>query len=315
MIEDICLFPLPALKESLLAVFNLCLDESGKLAKSDYTCLCGYVAHQLTWSRFNSEWDRHRLRWGIPPIHMSRIYAPETSDKNDGWTAIRKQWGSDWEDKRTVMMREFAGVIERSGLVGVGIVVDAAYFRTIPDLHLRKNTHTSDPNVFAFQDALMTTLEKVQVVDQYSPIGLIIDDGEDSAFAYYDLLKNLKQHPDGGMFQKMKERFHAISFVNDASFPGVQAADLFAYTARRFMIDRMGKPPELLTDPEDVFVKITSYGMHQPKLWDKSKLETLAQGNLRTHEERKREIAEAELRRDDEEDSIGDAGGVETPGD
>jgi hypothetical protein len=63
------------------------------------------------------------------------------------------------------------------------------------------------------------------------------------------------------MFQKLRKGIHGIAFVNDESFPGVQAADVIAYESRRLMVDEMKDPN---TQPSELLKPLTLGLTHQP---------------------------------------------------
>jgi len=106
-------------------------DESGKTTncRAEYVSLCGYVGHQSEWHRFGMEWQHFLIRWEIPPIHMSQIMSDQPKDA--AWAAVRKRWGTLWEHRRDLMLEELAGVIGRSCVAGVGVVIDSSCFRNL----------------------------------------------------------------------------------------------------------------------------------------------------------------------------------------
>src|SRR5208282_6567447 len=83
---DFGLLPEPAESEEWMAHFHIYGDDSGKLAKDDYTSFCGYVGHISEWQRFSLEWNNCRLRWEVPPLHMARVMFPDRKD--DAWKEI-----------------------------------------------------------------------------------------------------------------------------------------------------------------------------------------------------------------------------------
>jgi hypothetical protein len=118
-------------KDGWMAVYLMYVDESGKLSGKDpkYTCLCGYIGHHLEWQNFTLLWNRCRFRHSVPPIHMSRIMSPD--NKNDAWKRKKEEWGDLWVEKRDRLLEELAEIVAGSGIVCVGIVVDAAAYKRI----------------------------------------------------------------------------------------------------------------------------------------------------------------------------------------
>ncbi len=172
-----------------MAYFQIYVDESGKLSgKSDCTSLCGYVGHSQEWERVGMEWTACRLKYGVPSVHMSRIANPDSKD--DKWKEIKDKWRDTWESRRDRMLDEFATIIQRASIACVGAVIDAnAYGRirteqgcTLPQ---------KDSNVFAFHHTIMRGLEKIETVDKFSPVSIVVDDDQENAFGYYELLERV----------------------------------------------------------------------------------------------------------------------------
>ncbi len=249
-----------------MAAFHIYADESGKLSgKSDYTSFCGYVAHISEWQRFSLEWNNCRFRWGVPPVHMSRIMSPESKD--DAWKETQEKWGSEWESKREIMLDDFAATIRSAQVVCIGAVVAANHFRSLPDSEFKKLSR--DPLFLSFQRLVMQGIEKTEIIDKHSPISIVIDDDEQYAMGCYKWLNELKKD---SRFQKVKDRIHSICFVNDADYPGIQASDMIAYEARRLMVEKM---KDSNVKPSQLFNSLTLYGIHRPVLIGPSALDEL----------------------------------------
>ncbi|SRR5713101_5068726 len=212
-----------------MGVFHIYADASGKVAKSDYTSFCGYVGHVSEWYRLTSEWETCRFKWQVPPIHMSPIMYPE---RDAEWLKVRTEWGKQWEPKRDAMLEDFAGIIRRANVVCVGAVVDATHFNKIADADPDFKKLFQDTMYLALHTVVTKGIEKTEVVDKHSPITLVLDDDPEYSIMCYRLVQALKRDKP-----KVKERIHGVAFVNDQSFPGVQAADVVAYEARRLMVE------------------------------------------------------------------------------
>ena len=114
-----------------MAYYRITADESGKLnSKADYTSFCGYIALWSEWIRFEMEWESCLFKWGVPPIHMAKIYRPESDEQ---WAKVKDKWATNWESERDRMLLEFASIVNTSQLVGIGGVVDSAHFRSLPN--------------------------------------------------------------------------------------------------------------------------------------------------------------------------------------
>ncbi len=90
-----------------MAIFHVYLDDSGKFADSDYTCLCGYVGKASEWERFSERWDSFRFENSLPPVHMKDIMA-----FNDEWLKKKKSWGGKPEDERDRVLLKLARIVK-----------------------------------------------------------------------------------------------------------------------------------------------------------------------------------------------------------
>ena len=254
-----------------MAVFHIYIDESGKLSgKTDFTSLCGYVGHAAEWERFNKEWDTCRFKWQVPPLHMARVTSPER--KEDQWTAKMREWGDYWEPKRDAMLSDFAAVIATPNIACIGAVVDANAYRTVQQEFNGILEH-KDSNVFSFHDVIMGSLRKIETVDGYSPVSIVIDDDPENALGYYSLLNVLRAH-ENSEFSRVKQRIHGICFCNDASYPGIQAADMVSFTARHMKILEKDDKPL----PVERYGQLTHKGIHQPRFYTERVLRQIAEG-------------------------------------
>jgi hypothetical protein len=266
-------------------MFRIYGDESGKMsAKADRTSFCGYVAHQSIWEAFSIHWDSCRFKWGLPPIHMARIRNPESKD--DEWKKLKGAWGeSDWNAKIPIILRELGEIVRESRIACVGAVVDSQHFRELAGKDKLFKKAYKDPIHMAFHYFIMGAIDKVEVVDTSSPIGVVIDNDKEFAMACYKQLESFKSmadnpHPLRSRFARVKQRVHSMCFVDDASFPGVQAADMIAYEARRLMVERMTNPDA----KSELFDDLTFMRVHQPKFFTAAVLDSLQVGNPVTEE-------------------------------
>jgi hypothetical protein len=269
---ELGVLPEPVEPEEWMATFHIYGDESGKLHQSEYTSFCGYVAHISVWQGFAAAWNNGRFRWQIPPLHMARIMFPDSKD--DEWKKVKADWGTSWETKRDAMLLEFAQLVRHSGVACVGAIVDSKHFRLVADREPDFKKLYKDPIYMALHTFVMRGIDKTEVIDKHSPIGIVVDEDEEFAMGVYHhfcgLRKNLdeqikKTHDKAtsDSIARFMERIHAISFVNDASYPGIQAADMIAYEARRLMVER-AKNPDFTSELYD---ELTFLRQHQPKFY------------------------------------------------
>jgi hypothetical protein len=141
-----------------------------------------------------------------------------------------------------------------------------AHFRSLPDSEFKRVVR-QDPLFLAFHQVVLRGIEKTEVVDRYSPIGIIIDDDRESSLSCYKMLHTLKQ-----TFPKVRERISSISFANDMAYPGIQAADMLAYESRKLMVE-LKKDSEYM--PSDLWQSLTLLGINQPLFYSPAILDML----------------------------------------
>lgn len=166
---------------------------------------------------------------------MAPLMYPERS-KDETWKKIKAKWGADWEARRTLLLQDIARIIGSAQLVAVGAVVDVAHFRSLPDSQFKREVQ-SDPLFLAFHQVVMRGIEKTEMIDKCSPIGIVIDDDRESSISCYKMLHTLKQ-----TYPKVRERVSFVGFGNDIRYPGIQASDVLAYEARNFLVKRKEDP-------------------------------------------------------------------------
>ncbi len=264
-----------------MAVFHIYGDESGKLsAQADYTSFCGYVAHASTWQAFAEMWNNCRLKWQVPPIHMSRIMFPDSKD--DAWKQVKDKWGESWAIKRNDLLGELAEIVRSSGIVCVGAIVNAKHFRLVADSDPAFKKLYRDPIHMAFHTFVMRGIDKIEVIDKHSPIGIVVDDDEEFGMQIHQQFNTLKKNLDSELqkthdervrdsIRRAKNRLHAISFVNDDSYPGVQVADMIAYEARRIMVERLTQPDATSA----LYDELTFGRSNQPKFYSAENIDDL----------------------------------------
>ena len=251
-----------------MATFLIYLDDSGKHAnpKNKYTAICGYVAHATEFNRFSQEWMNCRHVWGAPPVHMSAIMYP---DRDPEWQKLKDVWGPTWEGKRDQMLKEFGAIVRGCNVVCVGAVVDAEHYRSMPQ---DKFVSDHTPVSFAFQHAVIRAMQKIEVTDKHSPISIVIDDNREDSIRCYELLATLRN-----LLPAVRERIDGICFVNDRSYPPIQAADMIAYESRQLM---EAKAKNADCEPSDLYHLLTRWGIHQPSLYTPELLDRWHEGCL-----------------------------------
>jgi hypothetical protein len=277
----LCGLPIPVEPEEWMAIFHMYGDESGKGHQSDYTSFCGYVGHTSVWQGFSELWHRLQMKWQVPAIHMGRIMNPDKKD--DAWKKIKTDWGVTWERKRDLMLAEFSQLIRNSPIVSIGAIVDSAHFRKVADANEDFKKLYRDPIFMALHTFIFRGIDATEVIDKSSPIGIVIDEDEEWSARLYEHFINLRKNLDDQIMgthsetekesiARFRKRIHAVSFVNDVSYPGVQAADMISYEARKIMVARM-------TDPEatsELYDDLTFLRSNQPKFYRPEVIDSLS---------------------------------------
>lgn len=246
-----------------MAHFHVYGDESGKLGKSEYTSFCGYVGSASEWQRVSVEWNDCRLRWGVPPIHMRAIVCPDRDP--EGWLKIQKQYGSQWEETRSRILREFSLIIQRASVACIGAVVDSGHFDAMRDSKFKQEA--KNPHYLAFHELVMAAIEKTEKIGFTESISIVLDDDQEYSVECYKILESLK-----ATFATIRERIVGICFVNDVAYAPIQAADMVAFESRRLMVERKSAPD---TPPSDILRALTMGLYHMPKFYNASTLDGL----------------------------------------
>jgi len=269
-------FPVASLIGGWVAVYHIYADESGKLANNDYTSLCGYVGHTYHWEEFSRRWKGCCLKYGVPPIHMSRITKPDQRD--DAWKAVKEKWGPLWPRISKRLLGELRDIISTSDIACIGSVVDSQAYREIKKTPGHRLVQR-DPNVFAFHHIIMRGLERIELVDKQSPVSIVIDHDPEQAKEYFRLFDTLRTHPDP-RFARVRERIGGLAFCDDTMYPGLQAADMISYEARTFMEKKIKKPN---LQPGGAYALMTYGGINQPKLYTREALEEISRRTFEKH--------------------------------
>jgi len=270
-----------------MAVFHMYGDESGKMGVNvERTSFCGYVAHFSVWQVFVTNWNNCRLKWQVPPIHMSRIMNPDYKD--DEWKRVKDDWGDAWDKKRDLMLDDLASIIRHTDMACIGAVVDAKRFKELADTDPDFKKLYRDPVYLAFHMFVMDGIDKTEIVDRTSPISIVVDDDKQFAMKLYDQLETLKNLAEQGpRFARVRDRVRNVSFVDDNYYPGVQAADMIAYEARRAMVERITNP----SYTSDLYDNLTFLRNHQPRFFTPQALDEM-------HAEMKQDIANGKVKLD-----------------
>lgn len=185
------------------------------------------------------------------------------------WAAVKERWKDTWERRRDKVLKELAYLVNDSHLVGMGAVVDAEHFRAMPDSKFKQEMN--NPLYLSFYNIIRNSLEYIDFVfpRRHHQLAVVIDDDHEYSMKCYQLFTAMcKQFP-----KEVGDRVDQIAFGKDAGYSGLQAADMFAYLARDWMIQQKADPNSV---PSELYAALTKGGLHRPGLLTSQELDHAA---------------------------------------
>jgi hypothetical protein len=194
------------------------IDESGKLAKADFICLCGYICDD-GWENFSKDWKEILSRNSLPLLHLSKLMRKAPPFDKLGWT----------EAQRVEILREFVQPIRSHLLAGFGVGLDAKHYRSMP-LSARKLIGEKDAQDFAFYRLMRLIVEQLKKWEYKDPISVNFDFTEDFSVKCLQSLTKLRSGRS-----EVRELVSSIGFADDQVYYPLQAADMLAYGTYNWM--------------------------------------------------------------------------------
>ncbi|MGA3160163.1 MAG: DUF3800 domain-containing protein [Terracidiphilus sp.] len=248
-------------------------DESGKACSSDFVSLCGYTIDHKDVREFSTAWINCLERWMVPPIHLREIYHLNLSpNKPDRWLQKKTEWGRHWERRRDEMLSEFASLVLASSVKPVGTVLDAKHFRSGACPQLGKRVG-GDPIYLAFRRTVLFCIENIKRSVSDPGIGIVVDDDKDTSVGFHKWVNEIKHDNQAPLGKLIK----SLCFVDDKSFPLIQAADMLAYAARQRLVVQTTDDTIL---PAAIYERLTKKLDQQPEILDASSLDRLEQEEI-----------------------------------
>jgi hypothetical protein len=200
-------------------------DDSGKESHNQerFVSLAGYLSYPAALSAFIEEWQQLVLHHGLPGLHLRAIMRPDFLEKQ-GWD----------QAKRNAVLMEFAALIPKHKLVGVGVGIDAEHWRNLPKARRRAFGNAQE---FAFQRIVWQIGNRLQGLSENDFISVCFDQDRDFSGARLNLFWHAKDR------FKWARRFHEISFGDSRYIVPLQAADLLASETRKELIRRAEDKP------------------------------------------------------------------------
>jgi len=198
-------------------------DESGKLADSDFMCLCGYIADDR-WEEFSKVWRQALQRHRLPFVHTAALFNGKPPYEKLNWS----------EERRNAAMLDFINPIHQYLLAGFGIGLDAKFFRGLPKED-REILGDRSPERFLFHRIMRQVVDTLKVWNYVDPISVIFDAEDGFSVKCLEALIQLKKHRT-----EVRSLIGSIGFADDEIYYPIQAADMLAYATKRNL---QGDPP------------------------------------------------------------------------
>jgi hypothetical protein len=220
------------------------VDEAGhaKDPNQSYLCLAGLLATEVAWKKFDDEWRAACGTEGLKePFHMMDLAARKKQFK--GWS----------EEKRQHLLGELFSVIGRAGAIPIGSVVCFRGFNALPP---EVSRGFKDPHFLAFQTLSYQIAVAAGIAWQPGPATMV--------FAHHpehsDGLANTAQLWEAEREHNPIVRLFMESYVcgQQADYPGLQAADLWAYELRQHF--EIIRPSE--RKPRWPFMQFVRFGLN-----------------------------------------------------
>jgi Protein of unknown function (DUF3800) len=224
-----------------VSVIHAVFDESGKFHDHNVISLCGWIARLEHWEMFAQDWQRILDRFGLKELH-----AAEFMDLHGQYFELRNKWGDDKDAKKYDALSAFVDTIKKHVSEGIGAIVDAKYFRSMPDKSRQKIGE--EPYFLAFQEVLLQAMKHVEAFAKKSglgenvSLGLIFDQEEKQAEECLRLLNRIKKTR-----KDIRDRVSGICFSDRRKYNPLQAADFLAHQTKLELERRIHTPNHVIS--------------------------------------------------------------------
>ena len=183
-----------------MAMLHGYFDESGKSHEHDIVAFSGFVSTWESWEQMGEEWRRLLRQFNLPSLHF---------------TEHRRQ---------TSLMKKFIQVVRSEVEFGLSVAVKVDAFRALP--RSLQEDLGEDAHYLAFRCVVLAMLSRM-TVEPGSTIDFTCDEDEHTTLTCYRWYKQIKR-------ERGDARSKLVSFrvADDAHFPQLQAADVFAGISR-----------------------------------------------------------------------------------
>lgn len=182
-------------------------------------CVAGYWAPARDWERFDWAWKRELAKRDLKEFHAERCEHGNHEYKG--------------REDRTEMRDEFVKIINEHPVHGMFAVVNLRAWDTFAAEIKRLRKMAKSPFYVAFQMYLDAISGEVDHFPPEERVALVFDNRPESGKAI-ELFNWLKGAPDPA-FSITASRLGDVASACSERHPGLQAADLLAYEARRYV--------------------------------------------------------------------------------
>lgn len=220
----------PTIKYKFIGYF----DESEDQAT---LAIAGFLGPTHHWASFEDAWASIVREYGMPEFHMS-----DSENRRGFWES--------WLDpaRRRAVQQRFIDLVARSRLPSpagyvVGIDLEA-YERIVPPLRDRPPQYRK-PWVFAFEHLIDRMLEAQRMSNAATHEQQLMD----VVFDEKDEFRGRAKEMVSSILVDSVYPLGTLRFEDSKKYPGLQAADLLAYEARRALTEVIkGSPPKPVRD-------------------------------------------------------------------
>ena len=196
-----------------ITTLNAVFDESGKQDKEQVVFAGAYATSQQ-WDAFSREWNTKLHRKGLKTWH--------TVDANNVQNEFKKfrKRRKELDELALSLADTFCKYVFGAQATNISM---AEYRKLSQDLRVK----FKDPFYCAFQSGIKSLLADPSV-DEDDRFNLICDDSDEYSSECLVIYRRFRK-----LEPKMSQKIGSLCFVNDDTYPPIQAADLLAFCRRR----------------------------------------------------------------------------------
>ena len=218
MIEAFAFFESALSRKVLMAIFYMYCDDSGKYRRNPIVSISAVVAQKERLGKFDNEWKTLLRFHDLSEMKMSRVL-----DLNQTCGPNMPR-GQRMEERISALL-PFADCINNNLELGLAQAWDVKGYNNLSLEAKRRLGGSHDPHQLAFIRGLLEVVRRLRPEDRVS---VIFDDDITTAWDSY-----IHYRAAGKVEPEIRTKAVGLTFAHSHSFPGIQAADMVAFLARR----------------------------------------------------------------------------------